>query len=87
MSEGTFLHCAPVEHLGLDPVRVHTVWLVQDPLRVSVIRHCEAPWTLGPGGAIDGAQVQDFELPAKNATVTLIINFLTLHIIHGLNRL
>ena len=85
MSEGTFFYCAPVEHLGLDIVGVHTVWLVQDPLGVSVVRHCETPWALGLGGAIDGAQMQYFELTAKNATVTLIINFLTLHIIHGLN--
>ena len=85
MSEGTLFHCAPVEHLGLDGVGVHTVRLVQDPLGVSVVRHCETRWALGLGGAIDGAQMQDFELPAKNATVTLIINFLTLHNIHGLN--
>ena len=85
MSEGTFFYCAPVEHLGLGSVGVHTVRLVQDSLGVSVVRHCETPWALGLGGAIDGAQMQDFELPAKNATVTLIINFLTLHIIHGLN--
>ena len=87
MSEGTLLHRTPVEHLGLGTVGVHTVRLVQDSLGVSVVRHCETPWALGLGGAIDGAQMQDFELPAKNATVTLFIIFPTLHVIHGLNGL
>ena len=87
MSEGTFLRCAAVEHLGLDVVGVHTVWLVQDALGVSAVRYCQTPWSLGLGGVSDGAQMQDFELPAKHATVTLITNFLTLHIIHGWNGL
>jgi hypothetical protein len=79
VSEGAFLHCAPVEQLGLDVVGVHTVWLVQDALRVSVFRYRQTPWALGLGGTNDGAQMQDFKLTAKYATMTLIILFHTLH--------
>ena len=79
MSEGTILHRASVEHLGLDIVGVHTVRLVQDALGVSVVRHCQTPWALGLGGASDGAQMKDFKLTAKYATMTLIILFHTLH--------